>query len=185
MNLNATPLALPGCFSARLSKFEDARGSFQKMFHTDAMVAYLPGFQPREIYLTTSSKGVLRGMHFQLPPNDHAKVVVCLHGKVTDVLLDLRPGRTYGQTAAVELSPDGQNIVLLPKGIAHGFYVQADASELLYLVETVHCADSDKGILWNSFAFDWPDHSPILSARDTQHPPLADFTPPHDWQSMA
>lgn len=183
MELNATRLSLPGCFSARLTKFEDARGTFQKLFHSDAMATYLPGFVPREVYLTTSSKRVLRGMHFQLPPNDHAKVVICLNGKVIDVLLDLRPGETYGQTAAVELSPEGQNVVLLPKGIAHGFYAQVDASVLLYLVETVHCLECDQGILWDSFAFDWPDRTPILSARDTQHPPLTEFAPPHDWRS--
>jgi len=184
MKLDATPLALPGCFIAQLTTFEDARGSFQKLFHADAFEAYLPGFLPREIYLTNSVMGVLRGMHFQLPPDDHAKVVVCLGGKITDVLLDLRPGETYGQTVAVELVPSDQNVVLLPKGIAHGFYAQTNASELLYLVETGHSPNNDKGILWNSFAFDWPDDAPILSARDTQHPTFAEFLPPLDWEGI-
>jgi dTDP-4-dehydrorhamnose 3,5-epimerase/CDP-3, 6-dideoxy-D-glycero-D-glycero-4-hexulose-5-epimerase len=177
MNLNVTPLALPGCFSAKLTAFEDERGSFQKLFHSSSFGAFLPGFLPREIYVTTSHKGVLRGMHFQLPPDDHTKIVICLSGKVTDVLLDLRPGETYGKTASVELSPDGQNAVLLPKGIAHGFYAQNDASALLYLVETVHSPKNDKGILWSSFGFDWPDGAPIISARDTQHPPFSAFLP--------
>ncbi|MFX0543394.1 dTDP-4-dehydrorhamnose 3,5-epimerase family protein [Roseovarius sp. S4756] len=184
MKLDATPLALPGCFSARLTTFEDSRGSFQKLFHAGGFGMYLPGYLPQEIYLTTSAKGVLRGMHFQLPPDDHAKVVVCLGGKVTDVLLDLRPGATYGETVAVELAPDGQNAVLLPKGIAHGFYAKADDSALLYLVETGHSPENDKGILWNSFAFDWPNEAPILSARDTQHPPFAKFSPPSDWERI-
>lgn len=185
MKLDATALALPGCFSARTGTFEDARGSFQKLFHADSFEKYLPGFLPREIYLTTSVRGVLRGMHFQLPPHDHAKVLVCLGGKVTDVLLDLRPGTTYGKSSAVELSPEGQNTVLLPKGIAHGFYAQTDASALLYLVETVHSIENDMGILWNSFGHAWGDDTPILSSRDTQHPPLAEFSPPDDWQSTS
>lgn len=183
MNLHATPLKLPGCFSAHVTKFEDERGSFLKLFNAETIEAYLPGFMPREVYITTSSKGVLRGMHFQLPPNDHAKVVICLNGIITDVLLDLRPGDTYGLTSTIELSPDTQNVVMLPKGIAHGFYAHADASVLLYLVETVHCPKDDKGILWNSFCYDWPNDTPILSVRDTQHSPFTEFLPPHDWQS--
>jgi len=183
MKLDAKSLGLPGCFSTRLPTFEDDRGSFQKLFHAGGFDAYLPGFLPREVYLSSSARGVLRGMHFQLPPDDHAKVVVCLGGKVTDVLLDLRPGKTYGRTVTVELLPEGQNAVLIPKGIAHGFYAQSNDSALLYLVETVHSPDNDMGVLWSSFGYTWDSGTPILSARDTKHPPFAEFCPPDDWLS--
>lgn len=183
MNLVASPLALPGCFSAKLSKFEDARGSFHKFFHAQTLSHYLPGFLPREIYLTSSYQGVLRGMHYQVPPHDHAKIVICLGGLVTDVLLDLRAGATYGQAISVELSAQSnqENAVLLPKGIAHGFYAHTDASQLMYIVETEHSPESDRGVLWNSFGYSWPSDDPILSERDQKHPLFEAFSPPSDW----
>jgi len=181
VKLVPTPLALPGCYSLSLPTFRDDRGSFSKLFHEGGVGEYLPGFLPREIYLTTSSRGVLRGMHFQLPPNDHAKVVVSLSGRVTDVLLDLRPGPGYGAFTSVELSPHGQNAVLMPKGIAHGFYAHEDNSGILYLVETVHAPENDRGVMWNSFSYDWPTTDPILSQRDNAHPILTDFVAPADW----
>ena len=183
MKLVHTQLAIPGCYSVRLPTFFDDRGSFLKLFHESGMRPYLPGFLPREIYLTTSASGVLRGMHFQVPPNDHAKVVISLSGRVSDVLLDLRPGPGFGAVASVELSPEGQNAVLLPKGIAHGFYAHENNSTLLYLVETVHSPDNDRGVLWNSFGYDWPASTPILSQRDQKHPALAQFVAPAEWSS--
>lgn len=183
MKLDWTPLALSGCYSVSLPKFGDDRGSFFKLFHESGVGVYLPGFLPREIYLTTSARGVLRGMHFQVPPYDHAKVVISLSGRVCDVLLDLRPGPGYGAVTSVELSPEGQNAVLLPKGIAHGFYAHENNSSLLYLVETVHSPENDRGVMWNSFGYDWPISNPILSQRDQRHPALDQFVAPPEWAS--
>lgn len=183
MKLDPIPLALSGCYSVSLPTFGDDRGSFFKLFHESGMGAYLPGFLPREIYLTNSASGVVRGMHFQVPPDDHGKIVISLSGRVSDVLLDLRPGPGYGSAASVELSPEGQNAVLLPRGIAHGFYAHEDNSALLYLVETVHSPDNDRGVMWNSFDYDWPTSDPILSQRDQKHPALAQFVAPPEWAS--
>lgn len=183
MKLDPIPLALSGCFAVSLPTFGDDRGSFFKLFHESGMGAYLPGFLPREIYLTSSASGVVRGMHFQVPPDDHGKVVIILSGRVCDVLLDLRPGLGYGTATSVELSPEGHNAVLLPKGIAHGFYAHEDNSALLYLVETVHSPDNDRGVMWNSFGYDWPVSDPILSLRDQKHPALAQFVAPPEWAS--
>ena len=181
MKLDATELALPGCFSATLPAMTDARGEFQKMFHAKIYDDYLPGYLPREIYLTTSSKGVLRGMHFQLPPDDHGKIVICLSGRVSDVLLDLRQGAGYGASTSIELTPGGTNALLIPKGIAHGFYAHEDNSALLYLVETEYSPANDQGILWNSFGYNWPSKDVLLSDRDTKHATLSTFEPPADW----
>lgn len=184
MNLKATPLALPGCFSAKLPRTDDNRGSFLKLFHSESFETFLPGFMPREIYTTTSQQGVLRGMHFQLPPDDHAKVVVCISGCVTDVLLELRPIREHGRVISIDLAPEGQNCVLIPKGVAHGFYAQTDNSTLLYLVETIHSPEKDAGILWNSFGHEWLDKDPILSDRDKTHPEWKSFQAPDEWGSL-
>ena len=178
MKIETSPLELDGCFSAKLANFEDPRGSFLKLFHDTTISAYLPNFLPREAYLTTSAKGVVRGMHFQLPPEDHAKIVIALSGRVTDILLDLRRGEGYGQWVSCELSAKGQNAMLIPKGVAHGFYAHEDNSALLYLVETVHSTNHDAGILWNSFGCDWPTTTPILSDRDQKHKQFQAFVSP-------
>ncbi len=182
MNLQMRPMAIPGCFTGQLPVMSDARGGFQKLFHQPTFDTMVPGITLREMYVTTSHAGVLRGMHFQTPPHDHAKVVVCLSGEVTDVVLDLRRGQGFGAVDHVRLSPAGDNCVVLPKGIAHGFCAHADNSSLLYLVETVHAPSHDAGIAWDSFGFDWPVQTPILSDRDRAHPPLSAFQPPDTWQ---
>ena len=183
MKLDPTPLSLPGCYTLHLDVIHDVRGSFRKLFHQRAFEPWLRGFVPREIYMTTSNAGVLRGMHFQLPPHDHGKIVICLRGKVSDVLLDLRTGPYHGHVASIELRPRGPNAVIIPKGIAHGFYAHHDDSTLMYLVETIHAPTHDRGIAWNSFGYEWPDRDPILSDRDREHPAFSDFVPPAQWQN--
>ena len=182
MKLDLTELGLAGCYATHLPSFSDPRGGFQKLFHQEAFSRALPGFLPREAYVTSSAKGVLRGMHFQRPPHDHAKVVICLGGAALDVLVDLRAGEGYCKTTSAELTPDGMNCVLIPAGIAHGFYARTDGTQLLYLVETVHAPDADAGVMWNSIGFDWPTADPILSERDKRHPELAAFVPPERWR---
>lgn len=181
MEIDWTELSVPGCYFAALRSFTDSRGSFQKLFNEKAFERVLPGFVPRECYLTSSLHGVLRGMHFQLPPDDHAKLVICLGGRAIDVMVDLRPGPSYGHTAQVELTPGGTNCVAMPIGVGHGFYAHSDDTQLLYLVGTGHTPASDAGVLWSSIDIDWPCTTPILSERDKVHPPLADFTPPDKW----
>ena len=174
-------LAVPACHAAHLSAFTDERGGFLKLFNDGAFAKILPGMVVREAYLTTSAKGVLRGMHFQLPPHDHAKIVICLSGAALDVMVDLRGGCGFGRTASVELTPEGTNCVAIPKGVGHGFYTREADTRLLYLVETGHAPQSDAGVMWDSIGFDWPDRTPLLSDRDRNHPALADFTVPAEW----
>ena len=181
MKLNLRDLGLPGCYATKLPVFSDNRGAFMKFYREDTMPTLLDGFVAREMYITDSAKGVLRGMHFQLPPSDHRKIVVCLSGQVLDVIVDLRTGESYGQSTSVTLSPGGENIVILPKGVAHGFLSQDDDTRLMYLVETVHTPTLDAGVSWDSFGFDWPVDIPILSKRDQAHPALADFSRPKEW----
>lgn len=181
VELDLRDLGLPGCYATKLPVFSDTRGAFMKFYREDTMPTVLGGFVAREMYITDSAKGVLRGMHFQLPPDDHRKIVVCLSGQVLDVIVDLRASESYGQSASVTLSPEGENVVILPKGVAHGFLSQDDCSRLMYLVETVHAPNSDAGIRWDSFGFDWPVDNPILSESDQAHPAVTDFSRPAEW----
>ena len=169
---------LPGCFLIQPKKLDDQRGCFVKTYHK-ALYAEL-GFnlEIREEFFSISHKNVLRGMHFQLPPLDHDKLVYCTRGSVSDVLLDLRTGEGYGQVASTQLSDENDHIIFIPKGIAHGFVALEDNSLMLYKTSTVHAPESDSGIRWDSFGFDWGVVDPIMSFRDQHHSTFGDFVTP-------
>lgn len=160
--------------------FGDARGRFVKTFHEGLWRDLgVPVAHLAEEFWTRSAKGVLRGMHFQVPPHDHDKTVTCLAGRVLDVLLDLRKREpTFGQAWASELSPENARVLVIPKGVAHGFLSLEEASVMLYKVSAVHSAEHDRGIKWNSFGFAWPAVQPVASIRDADFPRFADFTSP-------
>jgi dTDP-4-dehydrorhamnose 3,5-epimerase/CDP-3, 6-dideoxy-D-glycero-D-glycero-4-hexulose-5-epimerase len=117
-------------------------------------------------------------MHFQLPPYDHAKLIYCLAGSIKDVLLDLRRGPNYGRTASVELNPAEATMILIPKGIAHGFLSCENASLMVYKTTIEYMPSHDTGIRWDSFDFDWGIEQPVVSERDNLHQKFSDFTSP-------
>ncbi len=164
----------------KLRVFRDARGLLVKTFQADSFAALGLADDFRESYFSVSAAGVLRGMHFQTPPADHAKLVALVRGRVLDVALCLRrQSPDYGRWAAIELTLDGScQAIYLPSGYAHGFLSLEDDTILQYLTTTVHAPTADCGIRWDSFGFVWPVASPCLSARDASLPPLADFVSP-------
>jgi dTDP-4-dehydrorhamnose 3,5-epimerase len=170
---------LPGCYTVQARRIADSRGSFTKTFHVEAFEALRLRTDWREDYHSSSRRGVLRGMHFQTPPADHAKLVFCLAGSVRDVVLDLRRGSpTFGEHRAVELNEESALGLYIPTGCAHGFISISDSATLYYKVTSTHSAEHDSGILWNSFGCDWPVEFPHLSDRDRTHPAFHDFETP-------
>ncbi|WP_374435525.1 dTDP-4-dehydrorhamnose 3,5-epimerase family protein [Inhella sp.] len=172
-------LGLPGCSLVHLDRFEDERGCFVKTYQRLAFEA--AGMEPLEgeTFYTVSHQGVLRGMHFQTPPSDLAKLVHCLAGRVLDVILDLRRSSpTYMQHRTVLLDGTQSTAVYLPHGIAHGFLALSDGATMAYQVSKPYNPSHDAGIRWDSFGFDWPIAQPLLSERDQRHPALADFDSP-------
>ena len=168
---------IPGCFEITPHVFTDERGSFVKTFHHDSFDKQGLETEWREEYYSVSRKGVLRGMHFQLPPHDHAKLVYCTAGKVLDAVLDLRIGSpTFHRHVLIELNDAKANMLYLPKGVAHGFYTVSDSATMMYKVSTVYAPMYDTGILWNSIGIPWPDRHPVVSQRDSTLPALSDFT---------
>jgi dTDP-4-dehydrorhamnose 3,5-epimerase len=124
-------------------------------------------------------------MHFQLPPADGAKLVICLSGSVMDVALDLRRGSpAYGQAAVMELSAVKCSAAYLPAGVAHGFYVREAPALLSYSVTTEYDPTLDTGIAWNSFGFCWPSTEPRLSPRDAVLPAFDDFESPFEFLNI-
>lgn len=174
---------LAGCFELIPKAFNDARGRFVKTFHEQAFTEKGLETNFAEEYYSVSHKNVIRGMHFQLPPMDHIKMVYCVAGEVLDVVVDLRVGSaTYGQHALFELSAEKANSIYIPKGMAHGFFSRTEQSIMMYKVGTIYSSLHDAGILWNSVNVPWPTIEPILSARDQGFPPLDKFVSPFRYE---
>ena len=170
---------LVGAYIIRPRVFADARGSFVKTFHAPLFADNGLRTDWREEFYSVSRRGVIRGLHFQTPPAQHAKLVTCVAGKVIDVAVDLRRGSpTEGRVCSVTLDDRDGLGLYLPSGVAHGFQSLSEQSTMLYKVTSVHAPHSDAGIAFDSIAFDWPITDPIVSDRDREHPALADYASP-------
>lgn len=179
------PLSIPGCFEIFTSPRLDERGRFAKVFHHDEFERLGLETELREQYFTESFRGVLRGLHFQIPPSDHAKLVCCVQGEVVDAMVDLRRGSpTYCQHVVRELSGELANALYIPRGVAHGFLVSGERATMLYSVTSVHRPEHDRGIHWNSAGIAWPELPSLVSPRDQTHPPLSEFDSPFCWKGL-
>lgn len=169
-------MAIEGVKKITLSPIVDLRGSFTKIFHegiyNDASIC----FDIKEEYVSISKKGVIRGMHFQVPPCDCVKLVSILSGSVIDVILDLRKASsTYLQWIDIQLNANDSTSLLIPKGCAHGFLSLENNTSMLYNVSSVYSPECDAGIRWDSFGYDWNEKNPVVSVRDQDFPTLQKF----------
>ncbi|MGC6431530.1 MAG: dTDP-4-dehydrorhamnose 3,5-epimerase [Jejuia sp.] len=156
--------------------FGDDRGYFLETFREDKLWEFL-GYkisfcQDNE---SKSSFGVLRGLHYQLPPFSQTKLVRVIKGKVLDIAVDIRKGsKTFGQHVAVELTEENKRQVLVPRGFAHGFVVLSKEAIFAYKVDNYYSPECDRGILFDDCALniDWqlPKESMQLSEKDTKQP---------------
>lgn len=177
MKINTTQI--PGCFEIKIDHFEDSRGEFFKTYHLDRFKELGLDTNWHEEYFSTSKKNVVRGMHFQLPPDDHSKLVTCIRGAVLDVVLDLRKGSpSFKNCISFELNYENKKMIYIPKGCAHGFLSLQEDSLMFYKVSSVYSPSKDSGIRWDSINFDWPSGNIITSERDQKHPVLEDFNTP-------
>lgn len=173
------PTIISGCYGVGLSPRLDKRGSFVKTFQASAFreLGLETGFL--ESFYSVSEPNVLRGMHFQLPPSDGAKLVYCLQGAVLDVALDLRVGSpSFARHTAFELCAETASAAYIPSGVAHGFYTRKGPAVLIYQVSSEYDPALDTGVLWSSLKMDWPSVTPICSARDSNFASLRDFVSP-------
>jgi dTDP-4-dehydrorhamnose 3,5-epimerase len=175
--------AVDGCCELRLEPAEDRRGDFVKLFHASTFADHGLPFAVREIFWSRSHTGVVRGMHFQAPPSDVAKLVCCLEGAVLDVVVDLRAGSpTYQQHASVTLSPTEANAMFVPEGCAHGFLVTEGEALVIYAQSGEWDGAREGGVLWSSVDVDWPiaPDQAVVSDRDAGFPSLDGFETPFD-----
>jgi dTDP-4-dehydrorhamnose 3,5-epimerase len=162
---------------------EDARGSFIKVMHETSFASLGLPTVFRELFVTRSRPGVVRGLHYQAPPVEQGKLVTCLDGKVLDVVLDIRRGSpTYGHHIRVWLDADEALLVYIPPGFAHGFAVEAGSATMLYGTTAVHDPSCDEGVRWDSAGIDWPANVSIVSERDQNLPELAAFHSPFGYE---
>jgi dTDP-4-dehydrorhamnose 3,5-epimerase len=177
--VNFVESKLSGCVLIDINVSHDPRGTFKKIYHSDEFQNYGLRVTIKEQFLTFSNKNVLRGMHFQLPPSSHSKLVTCINGSVLDVILDLRKNsQTYGQTDSFLLSSNLGKTLFLPAGIAHGFLSLENNSGMMYSTSEVHNPNLDCGVKWDSFGFSWPINNPIISSRDGKHQLFDKFVTP-------
>lgn len=163
---------LKGCFILEPTVFKDKRGYFCETFNqqkfeelTNQKVDFV---QDNESH---SSKGVLRGLHYQIGKFSQAKLVRVLHGKVLDVAVDIRKGSsTFGEHISVELSSDNKKQLFVPRGFAHGFVVLSETATFLYKCDNFYNKQSERGIIYNDkiLKIDWklPKNKLIISDKD-------------------
>ena len=177
--MNKIESTIFGCFEIQPRVFEDERGRLVKTFHEDTFIGLGLDTDFKEEYYSVSKKGVLRGLHFQLPPNDHVKCVTCISGRIFDVVVDLRKeSPTYKKHFSIELDSEKGNMLYIPKGLAHGFYVMSEKAIFLNRTTIVYKPESDTGIRWNSCGVKWPNPDPVLSDKDNQMIEFDNFNSP-------
>ena len=171
--------ALPGCVVIEPAVFGDARGFFYEGWNHDRFVRHGLDLKFVQSNVSSSSRGVLRGLHYQWP-NPQGKYVSVLEGEVYDVAVDIRRGSpTFGQSAAVLLSAENKRHFWIPEGFAHGFLVLSETALFTYLCTAPYDRASDNSLRWDDpqLAIDWPLAKVSLSAKDAAAPLLAEVAP--------
>jgi dTDP-4-dehydrorhamnose 3,5-epimerase len=181
MSFRFTPLALRGLVLIEETRRGDARGFFAETFRSTAFreagIEH-PFVQDNH---ARSARGVLRGLHYQLPPRSQGKLVRVVTGTVFDVAVDLRQGSaTFGRWAGVTLSGDEPRMLWVPPGFAHGYVVLSETADFTYKVTAEYAPELDRGVRWDDPAIgvEWPLERPVLSERDRALPLLADADNP-------
>lgn len=181
MSFQFEPLAIPDVVLVRSVRHGDERGSLTEVYR--ARVFTEAGIDARFVQMNTtrSERGVLRGLHYQLPPAAQGKLVGVTRGRVFDVAVDLRAGSpSSGRWVGRELDGDAGELLWIPPGFAHGYQVLTEEADLVYQLTAEYDASRARGIRWDDveLGIDWPLASPILSSADRSQPSLAEVGRP-------
>ena len=178
--LTITPTRLPEVLLIEPRVFGDARGFFTETWN-EARFNEATGNSLRFVQdnHSRSSRGVLRGLHFQLPPHAQGKLVRCASGTVFDVVVDMRRSSPrFGQWAGVELSAEKHHQLWIPPGFAHGFVVLSESADFLYKTTDYYAPEAEGSVRWDdpTIAIEWPldGITPVLADKDTRAPLLQD-----------
>jgi dTDP-4-dehydrorhamnose 3,5-epimerase len=178
--MKITTTAIEGLLILEPRVFGDERGFFLESYNQKIFDAAL-GHEVRFVQdnHSRSAKGVLRGLHYQLPPHAQGKLVRVTQGSVFDVAVDMRRGsQSFGRWVGVELSGQNHRQLWLPPGMAHGFLVTSDSADFLYKTTQYYAPQAERCVRWDdpAIGIDWPalGRAPVLSAKDAAAPLLAD-----------
>jgi dTDP-4-dehydrorhamnose 3,5-epimerase len=166
-----------GLYVIRPDVFTDRRGYFFESFNITTYNRAGISFTPVQDNESRSSRGVIRGLHYQLRPHDQAKLIRVIEGKIYDVALDIRrDSPTYGKWYGIELDSENKTQLFIPRGFAHGFSVLSNIAVILYKVDNIYNRSSERGIALNDpdLAIDWKLDGtvPVISEKDQNNPPL-------------
>ena len=183
MSVQIRPLALPGVLEIVPRRFGDDRGVFCETWSAESFrEAGLDLDFVQDNHSVSTARGVVRGLHYQLPPHAQDKLVRVVRGAIFDVAVDIRSDSpSFGKWVGIELSADKWNQLLVPKGYAHGFQTLEPDTEVLYKVSNYYSPGHEISMLWNdpALAIDWPSggSEPILSPRDEAGLRIAEIPP--------
>ena len=171
------PIEIPDVVLVTSKVLGDERGYFMETFKES--VFREAGIVARFVQdnQSKSGRGVLRGLHYQVPPAAQAKLVRVLSGEIFDVAVDIRKGSpNYGRWAGRRLSEENRKMLFIPEGFAHGFVVLSDTAEVAYKTSAEYSPEHDRGIAWDDpdIGVEWPLAAPVLSAKDRSLPRLRD-----------
>ena len=176
--MNYTKTDIPGVWIIEPKVFDDSRGYFFEAYKQAEFEKYIGNVNFTQENESCSSKGVLRGLHYQLDPFSQAKLVRVVSGNVLDVAADLRIGSpTFGRHIAIELSADNKRQLFIPRGFAHGFHVLSERAVFIYKVDNPYHPAAERSIRYDEpvFAINWKipqGDAPVLSEKDLRAPYL-------------
>ncbi|OGT47423.1 MAG: dTDP-4-dehydrorhamnose 3,5-epimerase [Gammaproteobacteria bacterium RIFCSPHIGHO2_12_FULL_41_20] len=169
--MKSTPAKIPGVMIFEPAIYKDERGCFFEIFNEMRYRTYGLTLSFVQDNISKSTKGVLRGLHYQLQ-HPQGKLVTVLKGKIFDVIVDIRQtSPTFGQWLTLELSDENHKQLYIPPGLAHGFYALSDKVEFHYKCTDYYHPEDEHGIAWNDsdLGIPWPlSQPPLISVRDTK-----------------
>jgi dTDP-4-dehydrorhamnose 3,5-epimerase len=165
-----TETKLNGAYVIEIQKLEDTRGFFARTwckneFERHGLISYL--MQANISF--SNKKGTLRGMHYQIAPNQESKLVRCTKGAIYDVIIDLRPNSlTYKQWLGTELTAENYKMLYVPESFAHGFQTLENDTEVIYQVSQFYAPQSERGVRYNdpAFGIKWPVDVQVITDKD-------------------
>ena len=178
MKFKFKKLSIPDVIIITPEVFSDDRGFFTETYKKSAFEkAGIKENFTQDNY-ASSQKNVLRGLHYQIPPTEQAKLVRCIRGEVFDVAVDIRKDSTsFGEWVGVRLSEENKKMIFIPAGFAHGYLVLSEEAEISYKVSREYSKEHERGILWEdpTLKIAWPlSGEPILSEKDKKLPLFKD-----------
>lgn len=171
------PLSFDGVKLITVDRYEDHRGTFSDHWHDTKHKEIFNGFTFKQDSYVISHKGVIRGLHYQVPPFDQGKLVRCIRGSIQDVVVDLRKSSsTFGHWSEVQLNGDlrHQDMLWIPPGFAHGYCVLGNRADVLYKMTNVHDIEHERTLLWSdkNLNINWQTKNPNLSFKDKNGTPF-------------